>query len=320
VRGNGRMRTKWIKIIFGDSRNMREIEDNSMGLVLTSPPYYNAPYDFPDLFPSYDDYLNLLRDVGKEIFRVLEEGRVAVFVVGDVRIDGVLYPIVADLIKIMQSVGFKYQERIIWKKPDVYIKISKRSGNIIQYPYPLYYYPDNIYEEIVIFKKPGKFIPRNKEESKIDLNEFQKEKWYLNIWEIPNVLPNNKYTKYTAPFPEELARRIILLYSYVGDTVLDPFTGSGTTLKVSYELGRNAIGYEIDLELKDIILERIGVNTLFGGPQIEIVEREDAKRLRSKLREKIEQKLQERKLKRRKVLRTGSDLTMWLNNEKTIKF
>ena len=129
-------------------------------------------------------------------------------------------------------------------------------------------------------------------------------------------MPQDKYTKYTSPFPEELARRIILLYSYVGDTVLDPFTGSGTTLKIAYELGRNAIGYEIDLELKDIILERVGVNTLFGGPQIEIVEREDAKRLRSKLREKIEQKLQERKLKRQKATRAGSDLTIWLNDEK----
>jgi site-specific DNA-methyltransferase (adenine-specific)/site-specific DNA-methyltransferase (cytosine-N4-specific) len=310
------MMTKWIKIIFGDSSNMREIQDNSVGLVLTSPPYYNAPYDFPDLFPSYDDYLNLLKDVGKEIFRVLEDGRVSAFIIGDIRIDGILYPIVADLIKIMQSVGFKYQERIIWKKPDIYIKISKRSGNIIQYPYPLYYYPDNIYEEIVIFKKPGKFIPRNKEESKIDLNKFQKEKWYLNIWEIPNVLPNNKYTKYTAPFPEELARRIILLYSYVGDTVLDPFAGSGTTLKIAYELERNAIGYEIDLELKHIILERIGINALFERPQIEIIEREDAKRLRSKLREKIEQKLQEKKLKNRKVPEVRGDLSIWLKEEK----
>lgn len=307
--------TKWIKIIFGDSSNMREVQDNSIGLVITSPPYYNTPYDFPDLFPSYDDYLNLLKNVGKEIFRVLEDGRVSAFVIGDVRIDGKLYPIVADLIKIMQNLGFEYQERIIWKKSDIYIKISKRSGNIIQHPYPLYYYPDNIYEEIVIFKKPGKFIPRNKEESKIDLNEFQKEKWYLNIWEIPNVLPNNKYTKYTAPFPEELVRRIILLYSYVGDTVLDPFAGSGTTLKVAYELGRNAIGYEIDLELKHIILERIGINALFERPQIEIIEREDAKRLRSKLREKIEQKLQEKKLKNRKVPEVRGDLSIWLKED-----
>jgi len=289
-----------IKIIFGDSRNMKEIKDNSIDLVVTSPPYYNAPYDFPDLFPSYTDYLNMLNDIGKEIFRVLKEGRVSVFVVGDIRINGVLYSITADLIKIMQNLGFKYQERIIWKKSESYIKISRRSGVIVQHPYPLYYYPDNIYEEIVIFKKPGKFIPENKEESKIDLNKFQKEKWYLNIWEITNVLPQDKYTKYTSPFPEELVRRIITLYSYVGDTILDPFVGSGTTLKVANELKRNSIGYEIDLELKDIILEKVNVNTLFGKPQIEIIEREDVKKLRTVLREKINTELEKKKSKKKK--------------------
>lgn len=298
-----KMVTSKIKIIFGDSRNMKEVEDNSIGLVLTSPPYYNAPFDFPDLFPSYDDYLSLLRDVGREIFRVLESGRVAVFVISDVRIEGELYPIVADLIKIMQSLGFKYQERIIWKKPEIYTKISKRSGVLIQHPYPLYYYPDNIYEEIVVFKKPGKFVPRNKEESKINLNKFQYEKWNLNIWEITHVLPQDKYSKFSSPFPEELARRIITLYSYVGDVVLDPFVGTGTTLKVANELKRNAIGYEIDLELKDVILERVNINTLFGKPQIEIIEREDAKRLRTALRKKIEDNIQKGVLRKSQTTR-----------------
>ena len=283
-----------IKIVFGDSRDMHEVEDKSVGLILTSPPYYNAPYDFPDLFPSYDDYLNLLRDVGREAYRVLDDGRVAVFVTADVRINGELYPIVADLIRIMREVGFKYQERIIWRKPEGYIRISRRSGVLIQHPYPLYYYPDNIYEDIVVFKKPGKFKARNVEESKINLARFQKEKWYLSVWDITNVLPNDKYSKYTAPFPEELAERVITLYSYVGDTVLDPFAGTGTTLKVAHMLKRNAIGYEIDLELKDVILERVGVNTLFGKPEIEVIERSDAKRLRSGLREKIEEKLRAR--------------------------
>lgn len=97
------------------------------------------------------------------------------------RIDGVLYPIVADLIKIMQDLGFKYQERIIWKKPEGYIRISRRSGVLIQHPYPLYFYPDNIYEDIVIFKKQGNFTPKNKEESKIDITKFQREKWYSNV-------------------------------------------------------------------------------------------------------------------------------------------
>jgi len=164
-----------------------------------------------------------------------------------------------------------------------------------------------------VFKKPGKFVARNMEESKIDVNKFQREKWYLSVWEITNVLPNNKYSKYTVPFPEELARRIITLYSYVGDTVLDPFAGTGTTLKVAKELKRNAIGYEIDLELKDVILERIGINALFDKPQIEVIEREDAKRLRSMLREKIEEKLQEKRLKKKKRRASqASDLTTWL--------
>ena len=280
-----------IKIIFGDSRDMHEVEDKSVGLILTSPPYYNAPYDFPDLFPSYEDYLDLLRDVGREAYRVLDDGRVAVFVVSDVRIDGVLYPIVADLIRIMREVGFKYQERIIWRKPEGYIRISRRSGVLIQHPYPLYYYPDYIYEDIVVFKKPGKFKARNVEESRIDLEKYKKEKWYLSVWDIINVLPNDKYATVTAPFPEALAERIITLYSYAGDTVLDPFAGTGTTLRVAHMLKRNAIGYEIDLELKDVILERLNINTLFGKPEIEVIERGDAKRLRSELREKVNQKL-----------------------------
>lgn len=273
---------------------MHEVSDKSIGLVLTSPPYYNAPFDFPDLFSSYEEYLQLLNDVGKEIYRVLDDGRAAVFVTSDVRIDGVLYPIVADLIKIMTNLGFKYQERIIWKKPEGYIRISRRSGVLIQHPYPLYYYPDNVYEDIVVFKKPGKFKASKLEESKIDVNRFQREKWYLNVWEITNVLPNNKYSKYTAPFPEELASRIIMLYSYVGDTVLDPFAGTGTTLYVAKILGRNAIGYEIDLELEEIIKERVGHPTLFDNNDVIFSKREDARNLRTKLREKIDKKLEEK--------------------------
>jgi DNA modification methylase len=108
-----------IKVVFGSSEDMRELRDGSIALVVTSPPYYNAPFDFPNLFKSYDDFLNLLRRVGRELLRVLQRGRVAVFVTQDVRIDGRLYPIVADLISVMvHEVGFEYQEKIIWRKPE----------------------------------------------------------------------------------------------------------------------------------------------------------------------------------------------------------
>ncbi len=294
----------YIKVIFGDARNMKEIASSSIHLVVTSPPYYNAPFDFPGLFKSYEEYLDLLRQVGKELYRVLQPGRIACFVTQDVRIEGKLYPIVADLIKVMvYEVGFEYQDKIIWRKPEGYIRISRRSGVLIQHPYPMYYYPDNIYEEIVIFKKPGEFnrktIPYQiKEKSKIDINRFQAEKWYLSVWDIKNVLPTEKWSKYTAAFPEELVERLIRLYSYWDETVLDPFLGTGTTAVVAKRLRRNCIGYEIDLELREVIEERLGLKlgTLtkyLGGEEdkIEFIIREDAKKLRTKLREEIERKL-----------------------------
>ncbi|WP_290900234.1 site-specific DNA-methyltransferase [Ferroglobus sp.] len=276
---------------------MKEVENDSVHLVVTSPPYYNAPFDFPDLFKDYDEYLNTLRNVGKELYRVLQPGRVACFVTQDVRIEGKLYPIVADIIEIMvHEVGFEYQEKIIWKKPEGYIRISRRSGVLLQHPYPMYYYPDNIYEEIIIFKKPGEFDrkrvpPEIREMSKIEIHKFQKEKWYLSVWEITNVLPSNKWSKYTAAFPEELVERLIRLYSYYGETVLDPFLGTGTTCSVAINLGRNCIGYEIDLELKEAIEERIPKRTLFEEIDVEFIIREDAKRLRTLLRERIEKRL-----------------------------
>jgi site-specific DNA-methyltransferase (adenine-specific)/site-specific DNA-methyltransferase (cytosine-N4-specific) len=288
-----------IKIIFGSSENMKEISSSSIHLVITSPPYYNAPFDFPNLFSSYDEFLKLLKSVGKELLRILQPGRYACFVTQDVRIEGRLYPVVADLIHVMvYEVGFEYQEKIIWKKPEGYIRISRRSGVLIQHPYPMYFYPDNIYEEIVVFKKPGEFnktsVPEYiKEKSKIDIGRFQAEKWYLTVWNIKNVLPAEKWSKYTAAFPEELVERLIRLYSYREETVLDPFLGTGTTCVVARRLGRNCIGYEIDLELIDVIKERLGVGakTFIQTDSIEIIVREDTRRLRTKIREEIEQRL-----------------------------
>jgi len=296
-----------IKVIFGDAKKMKELPNETVHLVVTSPPYYNAPFDFPGLFKSYDEYLDLLKSVGKELYRVLKPGRVACFVTQDVRIEGRLYPIVADLIRVMvYEVGFNYRDKIIWKKPEGYIRISRRSGVLIQHPYPMYYYPDNIYEEIVVLQK-GKFgynsIPKEvKEKSRIDVNRFQAEKWYLSVWDIKNVLPSEKWSKYTAAFPEELVERLIRLYSYVGETVLDPFLGTGTTCVVARKLGRNCIGYEIDLELREVIEERLGVRmkTLTSfmetseQDKIEIIVRDDAKKIRTKLWKEIERKLRNR--------------------------
>ncbi|AFU92044.1 putative N4-cytosine methylase [Sulfolobus virus STSV2] len=282
-------------IVFGDSRNMKELPDGSIHLVVTSPPYFNAPFDYPGLFRDYDEFLGLIRDVARELYRVLAPGRIACFITQDVRINGKLYPVSADILRIMMEEGFNYRDRIIWKKPEGYIRISRRSGVQIQHPYPMYFYPDNIYEEILIMQKGEYRYPKNKLElelSKIDIQEFNREKWYLSVWEITNVLPaKGRIEEGIAAFPEEIPYRLIKLFSYVGETVLDPFMGSATTLKVAIELQRKAVGYEIDLELLDVVKKKLGIDhaKLFNSDSsnFEIIIREDAKWLRTWLQEKV---------------------------------
>jgi DNA modification methylase len=148
----------------------------------------------------------------------------------------------------------------------------------------MYYYPYNLQEYILIFQK-GEFDYKSIPED-IREEDYQKNKWYLNVWYITNVLPtHNRLERGIAAFPEEIPYRLI-------KTVLDPFMGSGTTLKVAIALGRRAIGYEIDLELLDVIWKKlnIGHSSLLGNSnEFEIIVREDAKRLRTKLQEKVKQ-------------------------------
>jgi site-specific DNA-methyltransferase (adenine-specific) len=250
------------KLIIGNCMDMHEIPDKSIHLVVTSPPYFNAPFDYKDLFKSYGQYLGVLRKVAKELFRVMAEGRIVALNIDDMLVKGVKYPIVADATKIFQEAGFTYRDRIIWKKPEGYLRISRRSGVLLQNPYPMYFYPDNLLESILIFQK-GKFnyksIPKEiREKSKIDIKEFSKNKWFMTIWEMNNVLPGSSLEKDIAAFPDELPYRIIKLFSYVGETVLDPFLGSGTTMKVARQLGRNSIGIEIKRSLIPIIKKKTG--------------------------------------------------------------
>ena len=262
------------KLIIGNCMSMEEIEDESVHLVVTSPPYFNAPYDYKDFYDSYNQYLYLLEKVSKEIYRILQKGRIVALNIDDMLVDGEKFPIVADTTKIFINSGFKYRDRITWKKPDGYLRISRRSGVLLQHPYPMYFYPDNILESIIIFQK-GKFDYRSisqevRESSKIDKKEYIENRWYMNLWEMVNVLPNSSLEKEIAAFPEELPNRIIKLFSYKGETVLDPFVGSGTTMKVARKLGRNSIG----IEIKRSLIETIKTKCDFGR-QLRLVGQED---------------------------------------------
>jgi DNA modification methylase len=282
------------RVVFGNCRTMKEIHDESVQLMVTSPPYYNAPFDYPSLFKDYDEFLELIDHLSRDLYRVLAPGRVACFVTDDMLVKGEKYPVVADITRLMLDAGFRYRDRIVWVKPKGYVRISRRSGVVIQHPYPMYYYPDNIQESILIFQK-GRFDyshlkeldAKSLSESKISIDDYHNQEWYLTVWNITNVLPlGRRLERGIAAFPEEIPKRLIKLFSFFGETVLDPFLGSGTTMKVAQELGRSSWGYEIDLELRKIIKEKFNLNRP-SDSRLVFVERRDARKLRSSFQRKV---------------------------------
>ncbi len=301
------------KVVFGNSLKMTELENETIQLVVTSPPYFNAPFDYPDFFKTYTDFLELIKGVAKELKRVVAKGRVCCFVVDDMLVDGDKFPVVADITRIMMQGGFRYRDRIVWIKPKGYVRISRRSGVVLQHPYPMYFYPDNMQESILIFQK-GKFdysylkklSPEVLDASRIDVKEFNKSDTALTVWDdvigerdavpdmwhVTNVLPvKGRLEEGIAAFPDEIARRLIKLFTFVGENVLDPFAGSGTTLKVAKDLRRNSYGYELDLELKPIIAAKLGYHqATLSGDRVELVERPDAGHFRTQLQKIVKQK------------------------------
>src|SRR5437899_2897054 len=302
--------TKDLRIFFGDLRRMtsREVADGEVSLIVSSPPYFNAPFDYPDLFPSYEDYLGLIRSFASQSRRVLGRGRICAIVTDDMLVKeggdsrGRKYPLVADTTRIFLDEGFLYRDKITWVKPAGYTRISRRSGVVLQHPYPMYFYPDNIQESILLFQN-GEFdyghlkdAPKKiLESSKIDTVQLNKERWNLTVWNITNVLPMaDRVEEGIAAFDEEIPRRLIKLFTMIGETVFDPFAGSGTTLKVAKELGIEGVGYEIDLELKPVIRKKLGLENFI------IEEREGAKKLRKFLQTKVQR---QRSVVRERVLK-----------------
>src|SRR3989442_13535679 len=219
---------------------LREVAECDVSLIVSPPPYIKATFDYPDLFPSYEYYLGLSRSFASQSRRVLGRRRICAIVTDNMLVKeksgtrGRKYPLVADTTRIFLDEGFLYRDKITWVKPGGYTRISRRSGVVLQHPYPMYFYPDNIQESILLFQN-GEFdyghlkaAPKGVlESSKIDTIKLNKERWNLTVWNITNVLPMpGRVEEGIAAFPEEIPRRLIKLFTIVGETVFDPFVGS----------------------------------------------------------------------------------------------
>ena len=256
------------KIIIGDSKTMtRFIRKESVHLVVTSPPYwklkdYGTDVQIGQSAISYEEYLNSLFDVFRECVKVLvPDGKLCInimpiFLSGAASKFGrrVTKPMLTDLELFMRSLGNMFFHSLyIWDKRKIV-----RFSSFGSYPYPPNLFSTFPYEWIIVFSKAGKHpsVPKwRKEKSKIAQKEWAD--WCVNsIWEMQPASAEKE--GHPAPFPEELPRRIIKLYSFVGDTVLDPFLGTGTTTKVAIELHRNSIGFEINPYYLPIIKRKIG--------------------------------------------------------------
>ncbi|WP_448377231.1 DNA-methyltransferase, partial [Fervidobacterium sp.] len=240
------------KVIIGDSRNMSELENESIDLVITSPPYWHLKdYGVKNQIgygQTLHEYLKDLYRVWKESFRVLKEGRRLCINIGDQFARSIIYgrykiiPLHSEVIAQCEDIGFDYMGAIIWQKKTT-MNTSGGANVMGSYPYPPNGMIEIDYEYILIFKKPGKSpqVDKNRKESSILSKEEWKE-YFSGHW----YFKGEKQSEHEAMFPEELPYRLIRMFSFAGDTVLDPFLGSGTTLKVALSLGRNAVGYEIN--------------------------------------------------------------------------
>jgi len=266
-------------VVIGDSRNMAEIKDGSIQLIVTSPPYFNVKdYGTENIgsINEYAAYLRAMRQIFSECYRVLDNGRYICVNISDIVSGEKKYPIPCHFVGILQQSGFEYREDILWKKPSG-LGSSKRFGTFIQHPYPMYYYPNNIYEHILVFRK-GRFdfkriSKEEKKASKIDL-EYAKSHWGNDIWEmVPETKNQHNRDTHPAMFPIALPEALIRLYTYEGETCLDPFLGSGTSIRAARNLGRNSIGYEINPAFLDFIKSKIGFQK--KSPEFKIIIRGD---------------------------------------------
>lgn len=255
------------KIIIGDSRNMEEIPDESVHLMITSPPYFNAKMyseqaggDLGNIH-DLDEWFNEIGRTWREVFRVLQPGRKAFINIMNLPVrTGKTFRtlnLAGKTIDLMEDIGFIFKRDIVWHKTN---GVRAHFGT---YPYPGGILINNMHEFILEFNKPdrknykkyGHLTKEQKEKSKLD-REFWLSLKNSDVWLMKPEKSGDR-REHVAPFPYELPERIIRAFSFIGEMVLDPFGGSMITLQAASDLERNGIAYEINPEIVKRAMERL---------------------------------------------------------------
>ena len=238
-------------IIQGSCENMKDIPNNSIHLMITSPPYnVSKEYD-NDL--SLEEYLNLLKNCFAETYRVLVDGGRACVNIANIGRKPYI-PLSDYVSKIMIEIGFNMRGEIIWNK-SAGAGISTAWGSFQSASNPIL---RDVHEYILIFSKGNYKRERDKNEKEFRKDNISKEEfieWTKSVWTMNP--ESAKRIGHPAPFPEELPNRLIKLFSFTNDIVLDPFMGSGTTAIASIKNNRNFVGYEINEEYINLANNRI---------------------------------------------------------------
>lgn len=251
-----------------DSSRMKDIPDDSIHLMVTSPPYFNAKMysDKPiknDLgnIHDLDEWFLQIGKVWKEVFRVLQPGRKAFVNIMNLPVrenkSFRSLNLVGRTVDVCCEIGFIFKRDIIWQKTR---GVKAHFGT---YPYPGGILLNHMHEFILEFQKPdktgrGKYAHVTAEQK--EASKLSKDFWLSlknsDVW-LMNPENSADGRSHVAPFPEELPRRLIKAYSYIGETVLDPFAGSGTVLRVAAGLGRDGIGYELNPEIAAVAFDSL---------------------------------------------------------------
>lgn len=272
------------KMVGGDARTLRGIKDESSHLVLTSPPYWNLKKyaDSDNQLGDIEDYELFILELNKvweNSYRVLIPGGRLICVVGDVCLsrkknkgEHSVIPLHSTIQEACRKIGFTNLAPIIWYKiSNAKFEASGNSGSFLGKPYEPNSVIKNDIEYILMFRKPGGYRSVNVDTRILSvISDVNHKKWFNQIWQG---LTGASTKNHPAPYPIELAQRLVRMFSFVGDTVIDPFMGTGTTAIAAARSGRNSISFEINESYLDISVKRFEkeFSTLMGNTNLEII-------------------------------------------------